>query len=207
MGRCDAAVVGGSLLSFLPGISPEQRQAVQLAILFTERVTQQDHAAGYVADWYSYYRRRLQFLGWDALPPEQAHWPEPQRKAIVDKALEMVEQVAGKQHASSLSLALSALLRSDMALLHLEERSKELGVFQLLPCAPGKNGYIDMVVYHEAGERNLFRSGFLTRSVESTVVRAELVRFNVRLFQQQHEALVRSNVERVMRREILTLDF
>ncbi len=207
MGRCDAAVVGGSLVSFLPGISAEQRESMQLAILFTERVTRQDHGAGHVADWYSYYRRRLQFLGWDALAPEQVHWPQPQRKAIVDKALQMVEQVAGKQHASSLSLALSALFRSDMALLHLEQRSRELGVFQLLPCAPGRNGYIDMVVYHEAGERNLFSSGFLTRSVESTVVRAELVRFNVRLFQQQHEALVRSNVERVMRREILTLDF
>ncbi|NIF25315.1 hypothetical protein F3J44_02850 [Pantoea sp. Tr-811] len=206
MDKHEAAVVGGSLVSFLPGVTAQQRQSVQLAMLMAERVTRSDHEQGLVQDWYSYYRRRLQYLGWDAQIPEQVHWPSPERRLIADKALQAVNHVAGERHSSSLSLALSALLNSDAPLLHLEQRSRELGHFQLLPCAPSKAGYVDLVVYHEAGDRTLFSNGFLSRVLDRTRVRAELVRFNVRLFQQEFEARTRKNVEHVMQREILKLE-
>ena len=206
MDKHKASVVGGSVVSFLPGITAEQRQSVQLALLMTERVTRSDHGNGLVEDWYSYYRGRLQFYGWDALTPEQVHWPQPERQAIVDRALKRVNQLAGERYGSSLSLALPAVLGSDMPLLHFEQRSRHLGLFQLIPCAPSSNGYVDMVVYHEAGNRELFTTGFLRRALETTVVKAELVRFNVRLFQQEHEATVRQNVARVMRQEIRSVN-
>ncbi|QCI14804.1 hypothetical protein E6B08_27145 [Pseudomonas putida] len=202
MDRHEAAVVGGSLISFLPGLTVQQREAVELAILFTDRVTETDRAGGLVDDWYSYFRRRLQFLGWDAINPEQVHWPQRRRQAIVDKALSIVEHVGGEKYASGLSLALPALLRSDQALLHLEQRSRDRGLFQLLPCAPAKNGYVEMVLYHEAGDRQAFTSGFFTRVLDSTTIKAELVRFNVRLFQQEFQADVRRNVDRLRLREI-----
>ncbi|MCT8164755.1 MULTISPECIES: hypothetical protein [unclassified Pseudomonas] len=205
MDRHESVVVGGSLVSFLPGLTVEQRNAVELAILFTERATEDEYAAGLVSDWYGYFRRRMQYLGWDALSPEQVHWPQPQRQAIVDKAVSMARRVGGEKHASSLSLSLSALLQSDQALSHLEQHSRERGLFQLLPCAPAKNGNVDMVIYHEAGDRQEFTSGFLTRVLQSTTVKAELVRFNIRLFQQEHQARVRRNVERVMVQEVLAV--
>lgn len=201
-----ASVVGGSLVSFLPGITEQQRDAVQLAVLFSERITRRDQADGLVEDWYSYYRRHLQYLGWDALAPEQVHWPKPQRKTITDKALESVSKVAGERHARSLAVALPKLMSSEMPLKHMEQRSREMGLFQLLPCAPSKHGYVDMVIYHEAGNSALFSAGFFSSTLEKTQVRAELVRFNVRLFQQEFEAKVRRNVESVMRQEIFALD-
>lgn len=205
MDRHEAAVVGGSLVTFLPGLTTEQRMAVELAILFTEQVTEDEHAGGLVSDWYGHFRRRMQYLGWDALSPEQVHWPQPQRQTIVDKAVSIARQVGGEKHASGLSLSLSALLQSDQALLHLEQRSQQRGLFQLLPCAPAKNGNVDMVIYHETGDRQEFTSGFFTRVLDSTVVKAELVRFNVRLFQQEHQARVRKNLERIMVREVLAV--
>ncbi|WP_313646134.1 hypothetical protein [Pseudomonas sp.] len=201
-----ASVVGGSLVSFLPGITEQQRDAVQLAVLLSERITRRDHADGLVDDWYSYYRRRLQYLGWDALASEQVHWPKPQRKAITDKALESVGKVAGEQHARSLAVALPKLMSTEMPLRHMEQRTRELGLFQLVPCAPSKQGYVDVVIYHEAGNRASFSAGFLSSTLEKTQVRAELVRFNVRLFQQEFEAKVRRNLESVMRQEIFALD-
>jgi hypothetical protein len=205
MDKHEATVVGGSLVSFLPGITAQQRESIHLALLMAERVTHSDHEQGLVQDWFTYYRRRLQHLGWDAQIPEQVHWPKPDRQVITQKALQAVKQVAGESQSSNLSVALSALLSSDAPLLHLEQRSRELGLFQLVPCAPSKPGYVDMVVYHEAGDRSLFSNGFLSRVLNNTKVRAELVRFNVRLFQQEFEAKVRSNVERVMQKEIIKL--
>lgn len=205
MDRYEAAVVGGSLVTFLPGISAQQRESVLLALLFSERVTHTVHADGLVDDWYGYYRRRLQYLGWDALSAEQVHWPTTERMTIVDKALRIVDQVGGERYASSLSLALPALLTSGDPLRHLEQRCKDLGIFKLLPCAPSKQGYVDMVIYHEQTGRRTFAPGFLSQSVDASQVKAELVRFNVRLFQQEHQARVLKSVERVMVREILAV--
>ncbi|MFJ4154581.1 hypothetical protein ACIPZF_07195 [Pseudomonas sp. NPDC089752] len=205
MDKPRASVVGGSLVSFLPGITEQQRQSVQLALLMAERVTRTDHRDGLVQDWYSYYRRRLQYLGWDALTAEQVHWPKPERTVIVDRALQRIDQLAGERHTSSLSLAIPAMLGSDIPLLNFEQRTRQLGLFRLIPCAPSRNGYVDMVLYHESGERELFTTGFLGRAVETKVVKAELVRFNVRLFQQEHEAIVLENVKSVMRNEIRTI--
>lgn len=205
MDRYEAAVVGGSLVTFLPGISAQQRESVLVALLFSERVTHTDHAGGLVDDWYGYYRRRLQYLGWDALSAEQVHWPTTERKTIVDKALGIVDQVGGERYSSSLSLALPALLTSGDPLRHLERRCKELGIFQLLPCAPSRQGYLDMVIYHEKAGREAFASGFLNQSQDASQVKAELVRFNVRLFQQEHQTRVLKNLERVMVREILAV--
>lgn len=207
MSEQQTAVVGYSVMTFLPGISPEQRSSVQLATLMAERVTRSAFDEGLVQDWYGYYKNQLKYFGWDAVPPQEAHWPSAERPQIVDQALRKIEATAGEQFATATGLALKGLNGNPAALLQLEQRCQAQGVFQLLPCGPAKNGSIDMLVYHEAGEQSAFRAGFLSRERKQTKVRAELVRFNTRIFDQEFKSKVQRNLEKVALREILDVQF
>ncbi|MGM3215588.1 hypothetical protein ACSQ5K_09080 [Pseudomonas sp. PhalM4] len=51
-------------MSFTPGVSLEQRQAVKLASLWAETVTLQDMAKEPQQEQYDYYRKKLMYLGW-----------------------------------------------------------------------------------------------------------------------------------------------
>lgn len=207
MSNPQAAVVGYSLMTFLPGVSAEQRSSVQLAALMAERVTRSTFEQGLVQDWYAYYRNQLKYFGWDAVPPQEVHWPSRERPEIVDQALRKIEATAGEQFATATELALKGLNGAPATLLQLEQRCQTQGVFQLLPCGPAKNGSIDMLVYHEAGEQSAFRAGFLSRVRKQTKVRAELVRFNTRIFDQEFKSKVLRSLEKVALREILDVQF
>ena len=61
------------------------------------------------------------------------------------------------------------------------------------------------VVYHEALEQSQLSTGFLFRERTQQLVKAELVRFNVRLFEQQFRAKVEKSLEAVALREIIEL--
>ncbi|MDF0733769.1 hypothetical protein P0Y43_24120 [Pseudomonas entomophila] len=205
MDNREAAVVGASVVSFIPGVTVEQRQAVKLAALWAESTTLKTLPGATAGEQYDYYRKQLKFLGWDAQPPEEAHWPDPQRPAIVDQALRRIDAVAGERHSSGMALAFEALKGEGPALLHFESRCQERGVFQLLSCAPVGNNYVDMVVYHEAADAKLLTAGFLFRERRSLKVSAELVRFNTRLFVQQHRDKVLRATEKISLKEIHTL--
>ncbi|QBF24974.1 hypothetical protein EXN22_04425 [Pseudomonas tructae] len=205
MSNQQAAVVGAGLMSFMPGLTPAQRSSVTLAVLQAERETQFVHEQGQVEDWYSYYKNKLKYYGWDAVPPSEVHWPGNERSEIVDSALKAISAVAGSQYAQSTELALQALKRDTRALLHFEQRTRQYGVFQLLPCAPARNGRVDMVLYHEVLEQSQVSAGFLFRKRRQQRVTAELVRFNTRLFDQQFRSKVQRSLQAVSVREILEL--
>lgn len=200
-----AAVVGFSVMSFLPGVTPAQRDSVQLAALMAERVTRSGYDQGHVQDWYGYYRNQLKYLGWDAVPPEEAHWPGRERPELVDQALRRIDATAGEHFASVTRLALEGLQADLSVTLQLEQRCQSQGIFQLMPCGPAKGGYVDMLVYHESGQKSAFSTGFVFRERSQLTVRAELVRFNTRLFDQQHKSKVQRSLEKVALKEILEL--
>lgn len=194
MEQHEAAVVGGSLVSFIPGTSQKQREAVKLASLWAETVTLKDVAQATAEEQYRYYLRKLMYLGWDAKTAEQVHWPDPQRVVLVDQVLSKIDAVAGSVHARHMSLTFEALKKNGKPLLHFESRSKERAQFQLLSCAAVSSNYVDIVLYHEAGDSSAFTAGFLFRERQDMRVTAELVRFNTRLFDQER----RSGVERAL---------
>ncbi|MHC6227621.1 hypothetical protein ACYU03_23130 [Pseudomonas sp. X10] len=206
MDKQQAAVVGYSLMSFLPGLTAEQRSSVQLATLMAERVTRTSYQEGLIQDWYASYRNQLRFLGWDAVPPEEAHWPDAERPQIVDSALRRIGAVAGSQFVEGIGVALAGLKGNPGAMMQFEQHCRSYGAFQLLPCAPARGGQVDMVLYHETAERSVFSSGFLFRERRHSSVRAELVRFNTRLFDQQHRSKVMRSLEKTAQQEILGLD-
>ncbi|MDD1012941.1 hypothetical protein [Pseudomonas rubra] len=205
MSNQQAAVIGAGLMSFMPGLTPAQRGSVTLAVLQAERETQFVHEQGQVEDWYSYYKNKLKYYGWDAVPPREVHWPGNERSEIVDSALKAISAVAGSQYAQSTELALQALKRDTGALLHFEQRTRQHGLFQLLPCAPASNGSVDMVLYHEVLEQSQVSAGFLFRKRRQQRFMAELVRFNTRLFDQQFRSKVERSLQAVSVREILEL--
>lgn len=190
----EATVVSTSLASFLPGVSADQRRAVKLAALWAESTTFNSMFNEPRAQQYEFYCRQLKYLGWDALSAEQVHWPDPQRPALVDQALKQIDALAGERHSSSMALAFQALRKGGPPLLHFESSCAQRERFQLLSCAAGSRNYVDMVLYHEAADAATFAAGFLFRERRNTQVHAQLVRFNCRLFDQEH----RDKVERAL---------
>ncbi|WP_236236666.1 hypothetical protein [Pseudomonas faucium] len=192
MDRHEAAVVGGSLVSLLPGTNPRQREAVKLASLWAEDATMKDVPDESAEMQYRYYLRKLKHLGTDATSAEQVHWPDPQRAIKVEQVLGRINAVAGEVHARHMSLTFDALKRNGKPLLNFESHSNQRAQFQLLSCAPSSSNYVDIVLYHEAGEGSAFTAGFLFRERRNMRVNAELVRFNT----LQFDLLWRSKVER-----------
>lgn len=198
-----AVVLGASLLSFLPGVSPQQREAVKLALALAERATRSAFGEGLIEDWLSYYRNQLRFYGWDAVPPEEAHWPKGEGQGIVDKALSTIAETGGQLFAEGSRLALQRLTADAGSLLRFEDYARTHGHFQLLPCASAGSSRVHMVIYHERGAQTSFSSGFLSLDRERQDVRAELVRFNTRLFDQQHRPRVEQSLVEVALRNLV----
>lgn len=201
MDKLEAAVLGGSLATFMPGVTLAQRKAVQLAVRFARRATfdlKDEEAArppSYISDdkrnldLFTYYLHQLQYLGNDA---KTAGRSDLDRKRLVDKSLYAIQTVGGEPHASSIRQAFDALRKHPPALSHLAAYSKQQQGFQLIPCASSSTEVVDMVVYFETGDMKAFDLNFLFSERKKTHFRAELVRFNTRIFDAEH----RSKVER-----------
>lgn len=214
MDNLEAAVLGGSLVTFLPGVTLEQRKAMRLAVRFARRATfdlMKEEAArppSYISDekrnldLFDYYRRQLQFLGADG---KTAGRPELDRKRVVDKALYAIQTVGGEPHASGMRQAFDALRNNPPALLHLTKYSKEQQGFQLIPCAGVNTDVIDMVVYFETGDLSAFDSTFLFNERKTTHFRAELVRFNTRIFDAEHRGKVERSLKSTSEKDICEL--
>ena len=191
MSKLTGVVADSSILSFHPEVSAAQRDSVLLAISAAEMVTRDAYEQGLIDDWFNYYRRQLMFYGYDPLQASEVHWPGGERPNIVDKALRSIAAASGgSEMALSMGGTLEALRGARDALAHFEQRVQKTGVFQLLPCAPGKAGQVDMVLYHESMALTQTRAGFLFRERQTRQVKAELVRFNVALFDQELRAKV-----------------
>lgn len=177
-----AALIGSSIVSFLPGLDLQQRDAVKTAVALAERATLSVFNDGLIEDWLSYFRNQLKFMGWDAVSAEDIHWPSDKRPKLVDKALQTIAVTAGEHFAESTKFALSRLMANPTTLRSFERKAAERQCIQFLPCAPAGNGRVDMVLYFENDKKSSFSTGFMDRKRSYRNVRAELVRFNARAF-------------------------
>jgi len=206
MSDATSAVIGAGIVSFLPGIPVEQRNKVKLALALAERATETAFKEGLIDDWLAYYRNQLKFMGWDAVPPEQAHWPEEGRARQTDQVLETIAATAGDHFASASSRSMRSLLAKPPALQSLEQYAYERQHFQLLPCAPVGANRVDMVLYHETDKRSAFRAGFISHKRSCQNVRAELIRFNILAFEHSYLPKVQERVVQVSLQRILDFD-
>ncbi|WP_175653364.1 hypothetical protein [Pseudomonas sp. Marseille-P9899] len=200
-----ASVVGNALMSFFPDIRKEVRERVQMAMLFAQRATQDALDNQLVGDGYSFYRRQLMFLGWDAKSPRESFDPNLQRRKALNDVLGQINASADSQYSDMTRWSIEALQASEAALYRFEARSLASESFQLLPCRMIKPGYVDLVLYHETLEREEQLSGFLYRERVVTGSRIELVRFNVRLFEQKFGAWIEKSLEQALRQDVYEL--
>lgn len=200
-----AAVVGNALMSFFPEVDKDMRERVQTAMLFAQRATRDVVDKGQVDDGYDYYRQQLRYLGWDAASPREAFDPDLERRSVREAMLGRIGAAAGPEYAEVTRWSIDTLGLSQPALFRFERRSLESTSFQLLPCRVTRPGYVDMVLYHEVLKREEMGNGFLYRERTSTRVRAELVRFNARLFEQQFGDKVRRSLLKVLEDELYEL--
>ncbi len=196
------AVVGHALLSFFADIDATTREQVQTALLFAQRATDDALADGLMGDGYRYYRNQLKSLGWDAMPPQAAYQPDLQRRRVLDAALQQIGVVSDKGMREATQFSVDRLRGSRKALLRFEERSLERSAFQLLPCRVNKPGYVDLVIYYQTLEAEDRCRGFLSLERITTGARADLVRFNPRLFEQTYATRVRERLARALLEEI-----
>lgn len=202
MNETNASVVGAGIVSFLPGLTPIQKDRVKLALALAERATQTAHDEGLIADWLAYYRNQLKFMGWDALTPEQVHWPDKTRIQRTDQALATIAATAGERFAESVEFSIQKLIETPDTLLHLETYARERQHLQLLPCAPAGANRVDMVLYHEVDSEQAFSNGFISRKRSYSNVRAELVRFNILAFENSYLSKVQARVIEVSLKRI-----
>ncbi|MNM80324.1 hypothetical protein D3C81_922900 [compost metagenome] len=203
MSDATSAVIGAGIVSFLPGISAAQRNKVKLALAMAERATDTAYREELVEDWFAYYRNQLKYMGWDAVPAEQVHWPDAHRAKQADQVLETIAATAGEHFASAISVSLQKLLSSPSPLQALERRAYERQHFQLLPCAPAGANRVDMVLYHETDARSAFSAGFISHKRSHRNVRAELVRFNILAFEHSflpkvQDRVVQGSLQRIL---------
>nr|WP_314876462.1 hypothetical protein [uncultured Pseudomonas sp.] len=201
-----ASVVAGSLAVFMPGVSTADREDILLGNLFAQLTTRDEYAEGLVTDWFGEYRRKLKFLGWDATPPPDVALPGPDRTSLKQDALALIKHYGSPDQADAMGQAMDALAADSSALnvFDVSIRRGENVHFQLLPCIRQSGDHFDMVIYHAESVVNAnwkartvltnWDSGFdFTRS------RIELVRFNLRLFRDQHKQRVLERVQKKSR--------
>lgn len=200
-----AALVAGSVVSFMAQVPQAHRESVLLALLMAEHSTATAVNQGQVSDWLEFYRNQLRYYGWDATSPQQVHWPESHREVLRDDALHAIGKTAGPEHVEVTKLAYAGLREHPPTLLQFEQRAVRTGHFRLLPCGPAGASRVDMVLYHEVSQARHLTSGFLFRQRRQSEVRAALVRFNVRLFDQTFREKVSQALAKIQATQIARL--
>src|SRR5471030_2839479 len=94
----DAAVVGGSVVSFSAGMSSQDREDIYLSNLFAQMATRSAYRDGLVGNWFDYYRNKLRFLGWDSASPVR---PVPVTAAFMaDNVCQQISHSFGERFSS-----------------------------------------------------------------------------------------------------------
>lgn len=197
------SVVSGSLTAFLPTMAFEDQQDVILANLFAQRIARSERACGLNMDWLANYKRRLQFLGWDATPAPDSYVPGPQPGPLAEEAVSHIAQLATQQMTIIGKQALQGLSENGEALECFEDNAlnteKNTAIYQLLLCTR-VGSYIDIVLYHQELKARSFAERFLfakrASDVQVTANALERVRFNIRLFRQEWRNKVMISIAR-----------
>lgn len=188
-----AAVVGGSLVSFGSGLSSQDRQDIYMSNLFAQMATRSAYEDGLVGNWFDYYRNQLRFLGWDTAKPIDLR---PDRGLVMgDGAYKQISNTLGERFATPAGQALDSVRQNAKALGGFEGASlvRERGFFQLLPCVAKGAGKIEIGLYHKQFKTRKTVSRFLFWSVDD-VLETSVEQMAIVTFSTVHYATYREKV-------------
>jgi hypothetical protein len=198
-----AAVVGGSVVSFAAGLPQSHREDVYLSTMFAQRATRDAYHNGLSGDWFDYYCNQLRFIGWD-VPRPLVLAPISDEFMAASASRQIANQLGEDFHDPS-SQALAALRRDTRALDLFESTSlsREAGIFQVIPCRPKGAHRVELGIYHCQFRLRLQTSRFLFIEREDLVLeKVEKVAFIT--FNTLYYATYREKIRRSMLAQSLT---
>ncbi|WP_095156249.1 hypothetical protein [Pseudomonas sp. Irchel 3E13] len=194
-----ANIAGHSVVSFVSGLSPQNREDVlnstllmQLAASAAFDKTQQREA------WFRFYTEGLGKLGWTVSNSSIEHYVPKHDAFTMDQvALDIIESaVGGAGFAPVLKKTFAALKKQPQALALFERHSDHgwLGMFQILPCSQTAEGNVSMLLNCMQFVHNALRYKilfFTYRQHEVQVYRsAQLAVLNTGVYRQVREAVL-----------------
>jgi len=167
----DAVVVPSSLMSFTPKIAREEKHDILLCHQLVQMLMQQARAREATDDWFAYYKRRLQFLGWYELylpgsGPSSSYLPPDD---VSPHTLQAIDDIGAP--GSGLNAPELERLEADPNARRLLERSSfvgDTGVYRFLPSVVRNNGMIESLLY----QRHVNQAGKTTKALLFSKIQA-----------------------------------
>ena len=191
-----AAVVGASVVAFAAGLPATHREDVYMITAYAQQATRAAVNDGLSGSWFDYYRKQLQFLGWDV--------PKPQRLSpLADDALgsqgaRQIQLKLGESYASPMRSALGAMERDAQAIALFDDiaYTAEAGVFQMIPCVMDGPNKVVLGLYHREFRVSRRGSGFLfgkgAAQVHDSIEQIASVTLNLLLYGDYRERVKKS---------------
>lgn len=190
-----AAVVGGSVVSFAAGLPETQREDVYLSTMFAQRATRAAYNDNLSGDWFSYYCNQLKFIGWD-VPRPQGLLPI-RDQSMGEGASQHIATRLGDAFHGPAHRALAALESNPRALGLFESTSvsQDTGSFQVIPCVRKGLHRVEMGLYHCQFRLRRTTSRFLFIERDDLVL-SSVEQLSVITFNTLHYATFREKVKR-----------
>lgn len=147
---CDAVVLPSSLMSFAAKLTSEEKHDILLCHQLVQMLMQQARAREATNDWFAYYKRRLQFLGWYELylpgsGPSTSYLPPDDISPYTLQAIADIGEPGSGLNAPELER-----LEADPCARQVLERSSfvnDTGIYRFLPSVTRNNGMIESLLY------------------------------------------------------------
>ena len=203
-------VVESSIVPFSTDVGAQAREDILEVVRFAHATATDERNQGLNLQWFTNFRRKLAFLGWDATPPPIVTNTGADRETTLKSALEQIGVTGSSEHTDSTGRIVWSLQFQREALLGLSNKMREEnGVkLQLMPCVRRAGDHYDMVLRHlellslETTKTMSFLKGELKLPLRA--MSAELIRFNLRLFRNHYKDKVQARVN--ARNDQLVLD-
>ena len=147
-----ALVTGNSVLSFVGGLTPQQKQDVQDCVLFAQMATDKAFPDKklYRQERFDFYSEVLTLCGWGTTNESMKKVTGLKQKFTMDQvALEIISSVIGVNKAllDIVTVVFKALQKTPKALALFENEAggSESGDFQILPCIGTVDGEVVMI--------------------------------------------------------------
>ena len=167
----DAVVAPSSLMSFAPRITPEEKRDILLCHQLVQMLARQARARQATDDWFAYYKRRLQFLGWYELYLPGAGTSTSYLPAddISPYTLQAIDDIGAP--GSGLNAPELDRLEADpnaRRLLGHNSFMGDTGIYRFLPSVVRNNGMIESLLY----QRHVNQAGTTSRALLFSKIQA-----------------------------------
>lgn len=148
-----AAIDGGSLVSFVAGLTPAEKDDVLYSTQFAQRAASAKiDRFGFVRQWYEVYNNTLETLGWVTEQFAFTHYAEDEGEIHMDSAaIKVLASIASGGQLTTLQGALKALQElsegsDEFTVLEMNGTNEFGGNFQIGSAQRTENGAVSLVI-------------------------------------------------------------